>query len=44
VPSSEQSESWQFNLWIDWMREVVQERNLPVESALIEKARSEYKG
>jgi tRNA (cmo5U34)-methyltransferase len=43
VPSSERSEQWQFNLWIDWIREIVRERNFSIEPGMIESVPSEYK-
>jgi len=42
-PSSEQSEQWQFRLWIDWMQEAAQERGLTVDLELIEGVPSGYK-
>jgi tRNA (cmo5U34)-methyltransferase len=43
MPSSTRSEKWQINLWIDWMREIVQERNLNIEQGMIENVPSDYK-
>jgi tRNA (cmo5U34)-methyltransferase len=43
APSSERSEKWQFNLWIDWIREVVEDRDLTIESSMIENVPSDYK-
>jgi tRNA (cmo5U34)-methyltransferase len=43
VPSSERSETWQFNLWMDWIRESVRERNLAIEPGIIENVPSDYK-
>jgi len=42
-PASERSEKWQFNLWIDWMREFVEQRNLAIQPEVIEKVPSQYK-
>jgi tRNA (cmo5U34)-methyltransferase len=43
TPSSHRSEQYQFRLWTDWMREVVEERSLRIESDLIESVPSVYK-
>jgi tRNA (cmo5U34)-methyltransferase len=43
VPSSERSEKWQFNLWIDWMREAAEERGVALDPNIIEGVPFEYK-
>jgi tRNA (cmo5U34)-methyltransferase len=43
TPASERSEKWQFDLWRDWIREVVKDRNLTVEPEMIENVPSEFK-
>jgi tRNA (cmo5U34)-methyltransferase len=43
VPSSERSENWQFNPWMDWIREIVQDRQLTIEPKIIESVPAEYK-
>jgi tRNA (cmo5U34)-methyltransferase len=43
LPSSERSEKWQFNLWIDWIKEIVKEQGLNVELSMIEDVPLGYK-
>jgi tRNA (cmo5U34)-methyltransferase len=43
LPVSEKSEQWQFRLWIDWIRETANKRNLDVAAEMIENVPSGYK-
>ena len=43
LPSSERSETWQFNLWIEWMKEIAKEQGLNVETSWIEGVPLGYK-
>ncbi len=43
LPTSDKSEKWQFNLWIDWMNEKVSDRGLNIDTKLINSVPTDYK-